>query len=159
MSFSVLFPRLLRFTIYDNSCVMYIIESMTPKHTAANANRAADLDKLVLPSGPAACSRIIDVHHVFFRVSLNLIYICCKVTLPAPAVYFCLYTQSACCVGRIIFLLNTICQPRGSIHIHSLPYNSITLPYNFWHYWRRRRRRRFSDNKTKVAPRSSSGCG
>jgi hypothetical protein len=63
------------------------------------------------------------------------------------------------CAGRIILLLYTICQPRGSIHIHSLPYNSITLPYNFWHYWRRRRRRRFSDNKTKVAPRSSSGCG
>ena len=81
VSFSVLFPRLLWFTIYDNSCVMYIIESMTPKHTAANANRAADLDKLVLPSGPAACSRIIDVHHVFFRVSLNLIYIHCKVLL------------------------------------------------------------------------------
>jgi hypothetical protein len=50
---------------------------------------------------------------LFFCVSLNLIYIRCKVTIPAPAISFCLYTQCACCAGGIILLFYTI-------HMHSL---------------------------------------
>ena len=69
-----------------------------------------------------------------FRVSHNrdLVYTRCKVTLPALAVSFCLYTQSACCAGRIILLLYTIRQPRGSIHIHHLACNFITLHSHFY---------------------------